>query len=182
MRRCLRWLTLFLVPLLLDQAQAQGRIDCNALQSHILREGVHYCVMLPPGYDAATAGPSPRRYPVLYFLHGLGDNEQTLFKGGGWDLIEDLRQQFSGSRARRKTQLLHQLRRWPRALQRFLHSRVHSLHRVALLDSPRALRTGHQRGVDGGIWCASVCFCLCGAIRVGQCTECRAHRGIAATD
>ncbi len=49
--------------------------------------------MLPPGYDSATAGPSPRRYPVLYFLHGLGDNEQALFKGGGWDLIEDLRQQ-----------------------------------------------------------------------------------------
>jgi S-formylglutathione hydrolase FrmB len=72
--------------------QAQGRIDCNALQSHILGEAVHYCVMLPPGYDTAAAGHSPRRYPVLYFLHGLGDNEQTLFKGGGWDLIEDLRQ------------------------------------------------------------------------------------------
>jgi S-formylglutathione hydrolase FrmB len=48
--------------------------------------------MLPPGYDTAAAGHSPRRYPVLYFLHGLGDNEQTLFKGGGWDLIENLRQ------------------------------------------------------------------------------------------
>src|ERR1700686_4509868 len=92
MRRCLRWLTLFLVPLLLQQAPAQGRIDCNALQSHILGETVHYCVMLPSAYDAATAGHSPRRYPALYFLHGLGDNEQTLFKGGGWDLIKDLRQ------------------------------------------------------------------------------------------
>jgi S-formylglutathione hydrolase FrmB len=80
------------VSLLLGRAHAQGRIDCNALQSHILVEIVHYCVMLPPGYDAATAGRSPRHYPVLYFLHGLGDNEQTLFKGGGWDLIEDLRQ------------------------------------------------------------------------------------------
>jgi S-formylglutathione hydrolase FrmB len=30
---------------------------------------------------------------VLYFLHGLGENEQTLFKTGGWNLIEDLRQQ-----------------------------------------------------------------------------------------
>ncbi|MGA9473606.1 MAG: alpha/beta hydrolase family protein [Terriglobales bacterium] len=92
MRRCLRWLKLFLIPLLVGQAHAQGRIDCNALQSHILGETVHYCVMLPPGYDATAAGHSPRRYPVLYFLHGLGDNEQTLFKGGGWDLIEDLRQ------------------------------------------------------------------------------------------
>ena len=92
MRHCLRWLTLFLMPLLIGQSHAQGRIDCNALQSHILAEAVHYCVMLPPGYDAATTGHSPQRYPVLYFLHGLGDNEQTLFKGGGWDVVEDLRQ------------------------------------------------------------------------------------------
>jgi S-formylglutathione hydrolase FrmB len=92
MRSCLTWLVPFLVPLLLVQGHAQGRIDCNALQSHILGESVHYCVMLPPDYDGATAGHSPRRYPVLYFLHGLGDNEQSLFKGGGWDLIQDLRQ------------------------------------------------------------------------------------------
>jgi S-formylglutathione hydrolase FrmB len=92
MRRCLPWLVLLLVALLVGQCPAQGRIDCNALQSHILGESVHYCVMLPPDYDAATAGHSPRRYPVLYFLHGLGDNEQGLFKGGGWDLIQDLRQ------------------------------------------------------------------------------------------
>jgi S-formylglutathione hydrolase FrmB len=92
MRRCLLWFVLFLVPLLVGQCHAQGRIDCNALQSHILGEAVHYCVMFPPGYDIAAAGHSPRRYPVLYFLHGLGDNEQTLFKGGGWDLIQDLRQ------------------------------------------------------------------------------------------
>ncbi|HXM11600.1 MAG TPA: alpha/beta hydrolase family protein [Terriglobales bacterium] len=92
MRPCLRWLASFLVPILAVQCHAQGRIDCNALQSRVLGQTVHYCVILPPGYDAATAGHSPRRYPVLYFLHGLGDNEQTLFKGGGWDLIEDLRQ------------------------------------------------------------------------------------------
>ncbi len=48
--------------------------------------------MLPPSYDAAIANRSPQRYAILYFLHGLGDNEQTLFKGGGWDLIQDLRQ------------------------------------------------------------------------------------------
>jgi S-formylglutathione hydrolase FrmB len=97
MRPYLPWLTLFLVLLfpaavLVAQDHSQGRIDCNAIQSHILGEAVHYCVMLPPGYEAATAGHSAQRYPVLYFLHGLGDNEQTLFKGGGWDLIQDLRQ------------------------------------------------------------------------------------------
>ncbi|MFZ1918363.1 MAG: alpha/beta hydrolase family protein [Terriglobales bacterium] len=93
MHGCLRWLTLFCFLLPFCQAHAQSRIDCNALESRLLGQKVHYCVMLPPGYDTATAGRSPRRYPVLYFLHGLGDNEQTLFKGGGWEVIEDLRQQ-----------------------------------------------------------------------------------------
>ena len=83
-------------PLLLSltiSASAQSRIDCNALKSRILGETVHYCVLLPPSYDSAPANHSSRRYPVLYFLHGLGENEQTLFKTGGWNLIEDLRQQ-----------------------------------------------------------------------------------------
>jgi S-formylglutathione hydrolase FrmB len=75
--------------LLAVSASAQSRIDCNALKSQILREAVHYCVLLPPGYDSAP----PKHYPVLYFLHGLGEDEQTLFKTGGWNLIEDLRQQ-----------------------------------------------------------------------------------------
>jgi S-formylglutathione hydrolase FrmB len=92
MCRRLPCLVPILVALLVGPCHAQGRIDCNALQSHILGDSVHYCVMLPPDYDGATAGHSPRRYPVLYFLHGLGDNEQTLFKGGGWELIQDLRQ------------------------------------------------------------------------------------------
>ena len=186
MRRCLRWLTLFCVPFLFCQAHAQGRIDCNALESRVLTQTVHYCVMLPPGYDTATAGRSPRRYPVLYFLHGLGDNEQTFFKSGGWDLIEDLRQQVRISDflivAPEGRRSLHQLRRWPRALRRFLHPRVHSLHRVPLLYPPGALRTSHQRCLDGRIRCAQVCFCLSGAILVGQRAECCAYRRVAATD
>jgi S-formylglutathione hydrolase FrmB len=70
-------------------ASAQSRIDCNALKSRILADTVHYCVLLPPTYDSTPA----KHYPILYFLHGLGENEQTLFKTGGWNLIEDLRQQ-----------------------------------------------------------------------------------------
>jgi S-formylglutathione hydrolase FrmB len=89
----MRWLALFFVALLFSRAHAQGRIDCNALESHVLGQTVHYCVMLPADYDTATTGLAPRRYPVLYFLHGLGNNEQTLFKSGGWNVIEDLRQQ-----------------------------------------------------------------------------------------
>ena len=74
-------------------AVAQGSIDCAALNSHILKQVVHYCVYLPADYDAGAAQHPPKRYPMLYFLHGLGDNEQTLFNSGGWTLLEDLRNQ-----------------------------------------------------------------------------------------
>jgi S-formylglutathione hydrolase FrmB len=69
-------------------ASAQSRIDCSALNSHILKQVVRYCVYLPAGYDD---GGKTKRYPILYFLHGLGDNEQTLFNSGGWTLLDDLR-------------------------------------------------------------------------------------------
>jgi S-formylglutathione hydrolase FrmB len=72
-------------------AVAQSRIDCDALTSRVLGQLVHYCVLLPPGYDSPAE--KSVHYPVLYFLHGLGDNEQTLVKSGGWNLVEDLRQQ-----------------------------------------------------------------------------------------
>jgi S-formylglutathione hydrolase FrmB len=75
---------LFLLP---TYAVAQGRIDCSVLKSEILHRPVRYCVMLPPNYGTDTQ----RKYPVLYFLHGLGENEQTLLRSGGWGLIEDLR-------------------------------------------------------------------------------------------
>jgi S-formylglutathione hydrolase FrmB len=87
-------LTIFLLLNLAPVAHAQSRIDCDALHSKVLKHVVHYCVYLPAGYDSAPANQSPpQRYPVLYFLHGLGDNEQTLFNSGGWTLLDDLRRQ-----------------------------------------------------------------------------------------
>lgn len=74
-------------------AAGQSRIDCSALNSKILKRAVPYCVYIPSGYDAAMKQHPAPRYPVLYFLHGLGDNEQTLFNSGGWTLLDDLRQQ-----------------------------------------------------------------------------------------
>lgn len=86
-----------ILPLLLlltaGWAAAQSRIDCNALNSRILKQAVHYCVYLPSGYDAGATQHPARRYPVLYLLHGLGDNEGTLFNSGGWTLLDDLRKQ-----------------------------------------------------------------------------------------
>jgi S-formylglutathione hydrolase FrmB len=93
--RQLLWLSTLL--LLAGSLCAQSRIDCNALNSQILKQVVHYCVYLPSGYDAGAAQNPARRYPVLYFLHGLGDNEQTLFNSGGWTLLDDLRNQHKMS-------------------------------------------------------------------------------------
>jgi S-formylglutathione hydrolase FrmB len=80
-----------------NPAYAQGRIECGAVPSRILGKAVRYCAFLPSSYDLAT-GKSPQardapRYPVLYSLHGLGDNEQSLLNTGAWSLIQDLREQ-----------------------------------------------------------------------------------------
>jgi S-formylglutathione hydrolase FrmB len=45
--------------------------------------------LLPPSYDTEKT----RRYPILYLLHGLGDNEQMLIHSGGMNLVEDLWEQ-----------------------------------------------------------------------------------------
>jgi S-formylglutathione hydrolase FrmB len=63
-----------------------GRAECRSVPSKILARAVAYCVLLPPSYDLAKT----RRYPVVYFLHGLGQNEQALLDSGGWNLIQDL--------------------------------------------------------------------------------------------
>jgi S-formylglutathione hydrolase FrmB len=90
MRRLL-WPLCVLLLFLPFAANAQSRTDCSTLNSRILKQTVHYCVQLPADYDAN--GSTSRRYPVLYFLHGLGQNEQTLFSTGGWSVIDDLSRQ-----------------------------------------------------------------------------------------
>src|SRR5579864_9082916 len=91
MRRFLGFLA-FLVTFSSASALAQGRIDCSALHSKILKRAVHYCVQVPGSYDKKDASGQESRYPVLYYLHGLGDNEQSFSRSGGWTLIEDLRE------------------------------------------------------------------------------------------
>jgi S-formylglutathione hydrolase FrmB len=66
---------------------ATGRVECNLVPSKILARGVPYCVVLPPSFDADKA----RHFPILYFLHGLGDNEQFFIHSGAWNLVEDMR-------------------------------------------------------------------------------------------
>ena len=71
---------------LLRPVLATGRVECLSAPSKILGHPVAYCVLLPPSYDAGKT----RRYPILYLLHGLGDNEQMLIHSGGFNLVEDL--------------------------------------------------------------------------------------------
>jgi S-formylglutathione hydrolase FrmB len=65
---------------------ATGRAECSSLPSRILAHPVKYCVLLPPSYGAERA----RRYSILYFFHGLGDDEQMFLHAGGFNLVEDL--------------------------------------------------------------------------------------------
>ncbi len=65
-------------------APGQGRAECRDVTSKILARPVPYCIFLPPSYDT---NPS-RKFPILYFLHGLGENEQVLLNSDGWQIIE----------------------------------------------------------------------------------------------
>jgi S-formylglutathione hydrolase FrmB len=71
------------------QVPAGGRADCLSMPSRILARRVGYCVILPASYDSEKT----RQYPVLYFLHGLGENEQVLAGSGAMNIVEDLRDQ-----------------------------------------------------------------------------------------
>jgi S-formylglutathione hydrolase FrmB len=66
---------------------APGRAECRTAPSKILGHPVPYCVILPSDYDADKTS----NYPVLYFLHGLGGNEQLLLNSGGLNMVQDLR-------------------------------------------------------------------------------------------
>jgi S-formylglutathione hydrolase FrmB len=67
-------------------AQPASRAECATFESKILARAVPYCVMLPPSYRQQLQ----RRYPVAYYLHGLGDNEQSLVNLGGWSIYDRL--------------------------------------------------------------------------------------------
>ncbi|MGA8037556.1 MAG: alpha/beta hydrolase family protein [Candidatus Acidiferrales bacterium] len=68
------------------RAQGQVRAECRSVPSKILGHAVRYCAFLPPSYDANSAA----KYPVLYYLHGLGGNEQVLLRAGGMNILQDL--------------------------------------------------------------------------------------------
>jgi S-formylglutathione hydrolase FrmB len=81
--------SVFALFLGIANTEAQDRAECSVIKSEILARNVRYCAFLPASFDQDKA----RKFPVLYYLHGLGDNEQSLLNLGGWDMIEELRRQ-----------------------------------------------------------------------------------------
>jgi len=64
---------------------ASATVLCEAVPSTILRRSVDVCVALPTSYASSS-----RRYPTLYFLHGLFENERSWSERGGQQVLEDL--------------------------------------------------------------------------------------------
>src|ERR1700682_5035496 len=86
-RRGVELLLLLCILFMPRPALAAGRVECNSVPSKVLARPVPYCIVLPPSFDTAKA----RTFPVLYFFHGLGDNEQFFVHSGAWNLVEDMR-------------------------------------------------------------------------------------------
>src|SRR5262249_30309318 len=74
-------------PPRLDEYQdvRHGTIRLHEYQSRSLNRRRGLCVYTPPGYDTDVQA----RYPVLYLLHGAGDNQATWMVQGRAHLILD---------------------------------------------------------------------------------------------
>jgi len=79
----------YLLLLVAVSAFASGRVECSSLKSKYVPGPVAYCALLPPSYDSQLT----KKFPVLYFLHGLGGDQSFLVTSGGWNLIEDAEEQ-----------------------------------------------------------------------------------------
>jgi S-formylglutathione hydrolase FrmB len=66
-------------------AAAPGSVQCDSVPSKILNRPVNYCIDLPAGYANSS-----RRYPVLYFLHGLFGNDHRWIDRGGKEIFDRL--------------------------------------------------------------------------------------------
>jgi len=72
-----------------SSAQAVARVECSIIPSKILGHDVPYCALLPPSYDEQAT----RKFPVLYYLHGLGDTERSMVNTGAWNMYLDMVEQ-----------------------------------------------------------------------------------------
>jgi enterochelin esterase-like enzyme len=73
---------------------ARGVTHLETLHSHVLGREVGCWVYTPPGYDpagsgAGQGGPGAADYPVLYLLHGRGDDERGWYHDGRAAVVLD---------------------------------------------------------------------------------------------
>jgi S-formylglutathione hydrolase FrmB len=67
------------------ESTPRGTVRGDAFESRALGVRKHFMIYLPPGYDAARS----RRYPVAYYLHGLGGRESDWLAVGAIDAVAD---------------------------------------------------------------------------------------------
>lgn len=80
-----RFWALFFLLLSSVGAFSESRVQCGAMKSRYVPGRIGFCAMLPPSYDAMPG----KRFPVLYFLHGLGADQSFLASSGASSVIED---------------------------------------------------------------------------------------------
>lgn len=66
-----------------------GGVDYGALQSASLGKELKFAILLPPSYQTDTK----RRYPVLYFLHGMNGNEHEFERRGVAAAVNKMREE-----------------------------------------------------------------------------------------
>ncbi|MEJ2006562.1 MAG: alpha/beta hydrolase-fold protein [Acidobacteriota bacterium] len=71
---------------MLAAAAAPSTVKCSSIPSKILNRPVGYCIDLPADY----ASSAPKRYPTLYFLHGLFGNGHRWVDRGGKEIFDKL--------------------------------------------------------------------------------------------
>lgn len=72
-------------PQFRDVVPQGSRVQYKTYQSTLMNRELRYGLYLPPSYE--TSG--TRRYPVVYFLHGLNENEMRWSTRGETDLMLD---------------------------------------------------------------------------------------------
>jgi len=67
-----------------DVVPAGSHVEYKTFQSKVLARELGYGIYLPPSYKTST-----KRYPIVYFLHGMFENEMRWSTRGGTDLMLD---------------------------------------------------------------------------------------------
>lgn len=82
--RKLELIVVFLVGCISVYAQKPRVMEGLTMNSKILSQGVNYSIVLPEDYYTSN-----KHYPVVYLLHGLGDNESSWLEYGQISQVAD---------------------------------------------------------------------------------------------